>query len=158
MAIVDDEEIARLILMPKRVGNPRARTLTQRGSERLNFEVEGPSGERFQVYVRQNARIPEGFSCGILYFHPSGEKVTLARYNGSDHEHTNPLDEGKPLPMACHIHKATERYIDAGRKAEHYAETTDRYTDLKGAVRALIEDCNIHGLGDNNVSPQIKLL
>lgn len=160
MAILDDTEIDRLLRVNKRVTNPKARTIEQRGSKRKTYDVEGEHGERFQVYIRQNLRIPEGFSCGILFYHPSGERVTLARYNGSDHEHSNPLDGGAPLPMACHIHRATERYLEAGRKAEHYAETTDRYSELDGAVRALISDCNIQGLGDNapDPLPQMMLL
>lgn len=160
MAGINDEEIARLIALQKTVTNPRARTLTQRGSERLNYDLEGPQGERFQIYLRQNTRIPEGFSCGLLFFPPSGEKVTLARYNGGDHEHTNPLESGKPMPMACHVHRATQRYMDAGRKADHFAETTDRYNDLKGALRAMAEDCNVRGLdlGDNQPDPQLNLL
>lgn len=84
--------------------------------------------------------------------------MTLARYNGSDHEHSNPLERGIPIPFQCHIHRATERYIEAGRKAEHFAETTDRYVDLAGATKACIQDCNIQGLSDNEASPQGQLL
>lgn len=158
MAIVNDSDIDRLLALRKTVLNPKARNTEQRGSKRKTFDLEGPQSERFQMYVRQNLRIPEGYSCGLLFLHPSGEKVTLIRYNGSDHEHSNPLEQGTPIPFECHIHRATERYIEAGRKAEHYAETTDRYVDLAGAIRALVHDCNIHGLSDNEASPQIDLL
>lgn len=156
--VLPDAEIGRLIELEKVVSNPRARKLEKRGSEQVNYEAEAATGEKFRVYVRQNMRIPEGFSCGLLYITPSGEPVTLARYNGSDHEHANPLDGGSPLSRACHIHRATERYMQAGRKAEHFAETTDRYADIDGALRALILDCNIKGLSDNADETQLKLL
>ncbi|RYH23133.1 MAG: hypothetical protein EON54_24975, partial [Alcaligenaceae bacterium] len=140
MALVNDTDIDRLIGMHKTVMNPKARNTEQRGSRRKTFDLEGPQSERFQMYVRENLRIPDGYSCGLLFLHPSGEKVTLTRYNGSDHEHSNPLDSGAPIPFQCHIHRATERYIEAGRKAEHYAETTDRYSDFAGALRSFIQD------------------
>lgn len=156
--VLADTEIGRLIELEKVVSNPKARRLEKRGSEQVNYEAEAATGEKFRVYVRQNMRISEGFSCGLLYLTSSGELVTLARYNGSDHEHANPLDGGGPLPQACHIHRATERYMLAGRKAEHFAETTNRYTDLDGALRALIRDCNIKGLSDNGGDAQLQLL
>ena len=149
MALTDDE-ILRLLRLEKTVTNPRAKKIAKRGSEQVNYDAESPTGEKFRVYVRQNLRIPEGFSCGLLYVSQYGEPVTLTRYNGSDHEHANPLDGGIPMPAACHIHRATERYMAAGRKAEHFAETTDRYSDLEGALQALILDCNIQGLSDNS--------
>ena len=40
-----------------------------------------------------------------------------------------------------HIHTATERYQEAGYAEEHYAEPTDRYADLSGAIQCLIQDC-----------------
>lgn len=156
--VLTDDEIDRLICLEKTVLNPKARKLEKRGSQQVNYEAESATGERFRVYVRQNLRLPEGYSCGLLYVHTSGELVTLARYNGSDHEHANPLDGTGALPAACHIHRATERYMRAGRKAEHFAETTERYSDLDGAVRALIHDCNIKGLSDNSDETQLPLL
>lgn len=152
-----DEQINALIALPKVITNPRARKIEKRGSEQVNYDAEGPDGEQFRVYLRQNMRITDGFSCGLLYVPVRGDSVTLTRYNGADHEHSNPLDSGKPLPLACHIHRATEKYMTAGRKAEHYAETTDRYQTLQGALAALLLDCNISGLDDNPDSEQFVL-
>ena len=152
-----DADISRLISLPKKVKNAKARTVEQRGSERLNYEAYGENGEEFRIYIRQNRRIPDGYSCGLLYLPAGREPVTLARYNGSDHEHTNPLESSLPIRFVCHIHRATERYIEAGRKADHFAETTTRYSDLKGAIAALIADCNVSGLGDNPPAPDPQL-
>ncbi len=40
--------------------------------------------------------------------------------------------------------------MQAGRKAEHFAQETDRYVNLHGALEALLKDCNISGLFDDN--------
>lgn len=155
--VLSDAEIDRLIKIEKTVTNPKARVIEKRGSEQVNYEAEANSGEKFRVFVRRNVRLPDGFSCGLLYITPSGETVTLTRYNGSDHEHSNPLEGGGALPRACHIHRATEKYMQAGRKAEHFAETTQRYTDVSGALYELVLDCNVKGLGDNIEETQIRL-
>jgi hypothetical protein len=144
--VLTDEEIDRLIRMPKQIVNPKARKKVQSGSLQINYDVVGP-GYRFQLFVRQNQRLENGFSCGLLWLAESGQKVVLARYNGSDHEHRNPLDKIRKMPHCCHIHKATQRYMEAGRKAEHYAEATTRYTNVDGALLALLSDCNVSGLG-----------
>ncbi|MFY3300226.1 DUF6978 family protein [Achromobacter xylosoxidans] len=143
--LLTDEQIDRLLRMPKQVTNPKARKKVQRGSEQINYDVVG-DGARFQLFVRQNQRLENGFSCGLLLLSDSGEKVVLTRYNGSDHEHRNPLDKERKMPHCCHIHRATQRYMEAGRKAEHYAEATDRYSSVDGALLALISDCNVSGL------------
>lgn len=157
--VLSDAQIQTLLDVPKRIVNPGARVKTQRGSELTNYDAVGDDGSQFKIYVRQNKRIAENFSCGLLFIVESGDTVTLTRYNGNDHVHSNPLDSVAPRhAMECHIHRATERYIAAGRKAEHYAETTDRYTDLQGAVRALLFDCKIGGLDPPPTTNQILLL
>ena len=65
--VLADTEIGRLIELEKVVSNPKARRLEKRGSEQVNYEAEAATGEKFRVYVRQNMRISEGFSCGLLY-------------------------------------------------------------------------------------------
>lgn len=152
--ILTDEQIEVLLRAPKKVTNPGARWKVQRGADQKNFELESDDGKQFTLYLRQNIRIANNFSCGILYKHPQGP-VTLTRYNGSDHDHDNPLDLDTKVSTACHIHIATERYMRIGRKPEHFAETTDRYTDLDGALRSLVEDCKITGikLKDPEVAP-----
>jgi len=63
----------------------------------------------------------------------------LRRYNGRSHQHTNRI-EGNTF-YDFHIHMATERYQVAGYEEYHYAETTDRFADLGGAIRCMIQDC-----------------
>jgi len=37
---------------------------------------------------------------------------------------------------------ATERYQELGAKEDSYAEPTDRFTDLGGAIDCLLADCS----------------
>jgi len=72
---------------------------------------------------------------------PDGATLTLCRYNGSSHAHGD-------IKYRCHIHKAKENEIGAGRKPERYADATDRYDSLRGATHCMMLDCNITGFKD----------
>lgn len=147
MAVLTDAFIAELLAMPKVVTKPKQAVKIQKKSERANYQVVSQCGQHaFELYSRQNQVDPEAYSCGLIYQPGGGEKGTpLVRYNGSNHTHYNPL-EGAFIVNKCHIHRATERYIEAGDKAEKYAETTTRYTNMAGAMSCLLLDCNISGL------------
>lgn len=141
-----DEKIAALIAMPKRVTNPGARRKVSSKHEQVNYNVIGNDDETvFQIFARQSIKIAESFSCGLLWISPSGESVTLIRYNGTSHPHENALERSR-FEFHCHVHMATERYIAANKRAETYAETTDRYSTLSGAIHCLLKDCVVTGL------------
>jgi len=141
-----DDKIAALIVMPKRVTNPGARRKVNSKHEQVNYYAIGNDDETaFQIFARQSIKIAESFSCGLLWISPSGETVTLVRYNGTNHPHENPL-ESERFEFLCHIHKATERYIAVNKKPETYAEKTDRYRTLNGAINCLLKDCAVTGL------------
>lgn len=78
----------------------------------------------------------------ILAYHIPGTNVLfrLRRYNGHSHEHTNKIEQDKFFDY--HIHKATERYQLSGLDEDEYAQTSDRYSDLYGALNCLLTDCN----------------
>jgi hypothetical protein len=81
----------------------------------------------------------EDFSCGLRWLMPSGETLTLRRYNGANHAHGE-------ARYQCHIHMATEEAIRRGLKPERQIVLADRYHTLDGALYSLIEDCNVSGL------------
>lgn len=56
-----------------------------------------------------------------------------------NHEHTNRI-EGDTF-FGFHIHTATERYQNLGLDEDAYAEPTDRYANLSGAMECMIKDC-----------------
>ncbi|MBU3677576.1 MAG: hypothetical protein FGM54_10435 [Chitinophagaceae bacterium] len=150
---ITDEFISTLLSCPKRISNPQTRAKQKEGHEQLNYLTKAidDSGFEFVIYTRQNLRkgMEDDFSCGIRWVAPSGETLTLKRYNGPSHKHANQLEK-EVLPYACHIHTASEKYLNANKKAEGYAEITERYTTLQGALRCLLHDCCVSGL---NIAP-----
>jgi hypothetical protein len=94
------------------------------------------------------------FSCGLNWVAPNGETLILCRYNGPNHNHPNHLENEK-LGYNCHIHKTTDKYIKANRKPEGFAEKTQRYQTLKGALFCLVNDCNISGITTEQDLPKL---
>ena len=67
------------------------------------------------------------------------------RCNGSDHPHGNSI-EREEFGAQAHVHRATERYIQAGKKAESFAQATGAYKTLSGALHELVRTANVKGL------------
>lgn len=158
---ITDEKIEKLLDCPKRLTNPQARKKNKEGHEQVNYKVISldDSDHKFEIYARQNLRsgMDDDFSCGISWVAANGETLTLKRYNGSSHSHANHLEKTR-LEYVCHIHIATEKYLHANRKAEGYANETNRYTTLDGALHCLITECNISGIQTNpDITNQITL-
>lgn len=153
---INDAKIQELLALSKRVTNPKARATTKSQHIEYNYNVvDSVSGDiSFNIYVRQNTQIEEDFSCGLRWNMPSGEVITLARYNGSSHSHENKIEREK-LEFVCHIHLATERYIAIGKKSEGFAKATDAYSTYKGALYCLVKDCNISGLNPEPDQPNL---
>ncbi len=141
-----DEKIISLLTLPKKITNPNITPKEKGAHWELNYNVIGKQNpsDQFRLYSRQNTIEHDDFSCGLTWVMPSGEEVHLVRYNGKSHTHPNRL-EHQTIPFQYHIHRATEKYIRAGKKPEGYAEATERYQDLQGAFRCLLTDCCIKG-------------
>lgn len=138
-----DDVIEMLLTCAKTVKSKRPRETPKAKHLERNIDVESDDGRHhFILLTRQSTSIPENFTCGLMWLASPTNRVVLTRYNGWDHEHTNPI-EGESFQFRCHIHRATERYIAAGRKFEHYAAETTRYNNLEGATACLMQDCNI---------------
>ena len=120
------------------------RTYTQlrqkRGHKEQELDVKGESGNNFRIIVRQSNSNPLDFTV-ILAFCPVNSNLVfrLRRYNGKSHEHTNHI-EGKTF-YDFHVHMATQRYQDSGAKEDAYAESSDRFSDIHGALDCLVKDC-----------------
>lgn len=151
---ITDEKIRDLLQLSKRVTNPSARNSDKGSHIQKNFQVRSPEGQEFTLYLRQNARIEDDFSCGLLWHLPSGDSLTLVRYNGPSHPHRNRL-ENDAVDFISHKHIATERYIAAGLKPEGFAQETNAYATLSGAVHALVSDCNISGINTDPDEPDL---
>jgi hypothetical protein len=149
-----DEKIAQLLTLPKRVENPQAREKTEGRHKRRDYRVVSEDGaHRFSLFTRQSTKIADGFSAGLLWHAKSGEDVILLRCNGSDHSHPNVIERQR-IEYRCHVHVLTERYILANRKGDGFAEISDAYYTLAGALHELVHRANIQGLETENDSPK----
>ena len=140
-----ETELDALRSIPKRITNPGARWLEKPkgrpAHQQRSFQASGgqDAEARFLVYQRQNLVDASDFSCGIAYLPRGAPPLTLARYNGPSHEHGD-------IVYRTHIHRASEKAIAAGRKAESDATESDRFESLEGALACLMEDFNVSGL------------
>ncbi len=139
-----DGEIASLLgerkLMPANWSR-RTRLRQKTGHEEASVDLRGDAGNDFRVILRRSGGNPFDFSVILALRVPRSNRMfRLRRYNGNSHEHTNHI-EGNTFD-GFHIHMATERYQDYGTREDAYAEPTDRYHDLRGAIQRLIDDAN----------------
>lgn len=138
--VVSDETIARLIEEPK--PPLELERLLPKTEKRAHLEaqmgVSGRGGTSFRVIVRRLRLDPFDFSVILGYDMPTTNRLfRLLRLNGSSHVHVNRL-EGTNC-SSFHVHRATERYQLAGFREEAYAESTDAYADVTGALEVLGE-------------------
>ena len=141
-----DEKIAQLLACAKRVENPQARERQEGKHLRRDYRIASDDGEhRFALFTRQSTTITDGFSVGLIWHAKSGDEIVLLRCNGSDHPHPNVLERVR-IEFKCHVHIATERYIQANRKSEAYAEESQAYHTLAGALHHLVQRAHIQGL------------
>ncbi|MBU4444234.1 MAG: hypothetical protein L6422_04375 [Candidatus Marinimicrobia bacterium] len=140
-----DEEIQSLIAEEKPFGGLIDEMMNFKesdGHKRSSVEIVRADNSLYVIKLRQNLNNVNDFSA-ILAFQERGfnKDFKIRRYNGKSHEYSNKLEGDKFY--AFHIHMATQRYQDVGRKEESFAEATDRYSDLRGALKCLLKDCNV---------------
>jgi len=113
---------------------------SKRGHKERELDIQGARGSSYRLILRQSDCNSMDFSV-ILAIKPPESNLLfrLRRYNGKSHEHTNQI-EGITF-YGFHIHVATERYQESGAREDSYAEPTDRYSDLRSALRCLLDDC-----------------
>lgn len=142
-AQLSDKEITALLAERKELPpdyQQRIQTRPRRGHKESELDIVGAKGSEFRLILRQSSVNSFDFSAILAYRFPKSNVLfRLRRYNGKHGEHTNTL-EGKTF-YDYHIHQATERYQQSGLREDTYAEPTNRYADLGGAVKCLIEDC-----------------
>ena len=140
-----DIEIAGFIAEPKQLPpdwRGRLRMRPKRGHKEQQIELSGEDGNEFRIILRQSDVNPLDFSAIVAVRIPDSSRLfRLRRYNGKSHQHTNQI-EGDTF-YDFHIHTATQRYQDIGEREDTYAEVTDRYSDLNGAIECLREDASL---------------
>ena len=142
MVIFDDDTIAQLIAEVKPLPKDALKKLRpdlSSGKGRRELEIVGAGGSEFRVMVRQVVKYPDNFSVILAFKMPNSSAVFVLRRYNSKEEHTNRL-EGETF-FGYHIHMATQRYQEVGRREECYALATDRYSNVMTAIECLIDDC-----------------
>ncbi|MDE0105697.1 MAG: hypothetical protein OXN89_25240 [Bryobacterales bacterium] len=143
--IFNDDEIGRLIKMPKMGADANAKWPTlrsKRGHVEAHATFGGTDQNEFRVVLRRSTFNPLAFSAVLMVRVPDSTRwFRLRRYNGNNHEHFN-LVEGNRF-RAFHIHTATERYQRRGGREDGYAEPTERFSSYDEAVRCLAEDAKL---------------
>lgn len=121
------------------LAGPKSRpTCRSTVSECSKLELRPREGH-YEIYQRENIRDPLDYSCGIVYLPLDGTRLTLARYNGSGHEHGD-------IEFRPPIHSATPEAIAAGVRPEREAQATERYATSEGALACLVEDFRVDGI------------
>ena len=133
-----DQQIAALIKERKVLPDDWRTQLNNSNS----LYIIGESGNRFRIITNLNEKYPSDFSVILAVIDPkTGAAFRILRYNGMPKRpHNNKIEKQKIY--GYHIHSATERYQERGYDEETYAEETDRYNNLEGALRCLIQDTN----------------
>ena len=151
MAIVyTDREIEMLILERKPLLDDWRTLLRKRvkpGHDEWDFGMVGENGNEFQIIMRVNNLNTLNFSVILAVYVPRSYRLfRLRRYNGRSHRHTNKIENQTFYDY--HIHMATERYQMSRRGHEDsYAEVTDRYSEINGALACLCVDARIDVAG-----------
>lgn len=146
LVTLTDAQIDELLATPKRVQNPGSRVREEGKHLRRDFQVVSTDERHeFILFTRQSKVILDGFSAGLRWRAKSGEEVILLRCNGADHPHVNALEREQFEPK-FHIHRATERYIAAGKRTEGFAVATVTFKTVEGALHEVMRLANISGL------------
>jgi hypothetical protein len=152
---LSENDIVRLLAERKplhRDYRDRIQTRPKRGHKERELDVTGEASSEFRLILRQSEFNPLDFSIILAYRLPKSNQIfRLCRYNGKSHEHTNTLEAQTFYDF--HIHRATERYQDAGLREDWFAEPTNRYADFNTAIGCVLKDCGF----DVPLNPQAAL-
>ncbi|MFA5880109.1 MAG: hypothetical protein WC860_08065 [Candidatus Margulisiibacteriota bacterium] len=114
--------------------------------------ISRSDGSLFKLIIRQNSINPLDFSVILGYESSETHKTyRLKRYNGKSHRHKNKLEDNSFYGF--HIHIASQRYQESKLEHEGFAEETTSYSNIKDALKCLVQDCNIR-IKEN---PQLSL-
>lgn len=93
------------------------------------------------MVVRQSIDDPLNFSVILMYKDSNKNTNVVLRLNGNHGRHTNRLE--KQTISGPHIHVLTERYQMESTHPDGYAEPTDLYRDLDGAIETFMMLANV---------------
>lgn len=143
--ILADKEILQLIgeekPLPKEYSS-LFQMKEKKGHKEQELILKRKDGSDFKIILRQSRINILDFSVILGYVPPkSNIMFRLRRYNGKSHEHTNIIE--KTTFYDFHMHIATLKYQEAGLREDGYAEISEEYADIHGAMDCFIKDCNL---------------
>lgn len=148
--VFDDSEIDRLIRARKELPanwQTRLRKLNRlKGGycqERSSLILGNIEGGEFRISVRRSTLNADDFSV-ILGFRRAKENrwFRLKRYNGLHPplgRHKNRIEREKI--QGFHVHTATSRYQQRGLDEDGFAQITDAYREVFGALDLMLREC-----------------
>jgi len=142
--VFTDNQIKELIQEEKPLSHDykaRLELRKKRGHDERELTIQGSEGHDFHIILRQSSIDRLNFSVILGVTVPGTNRIfRLRRYNSKSHQHSNRLEESDKF-YSYHIHQATARYQEAGWEEEAYAKPTDRFSDLHGAIKCMLQDC-----------------
>lgn len=153
MRILKDSEIEALLeeqkILPQSWQNQfQVKDKSNFQHQERSVEIKRALGNSFRVILRKNKINIFDFSIILTFLDKDGKEYRLIRYNGKHpSEHTNKWEKERgqddaKFPPSFHIHKATERYQEAGYPIDGYAEVFTGYHDFPSALHCFFEENN----------------
>ena len=147
MANFNQTEVEALISCPKEVSEAPKREMKLDGAQKRNtaklVALDGTNGE-FTIFMRQNVDFPENFSIGLAYSPRDGrETITLLRCNGKHGDFNSNFDPQHPH-WDFHVHRASDKAIEAGFAPEKFAIKTTEYASFEEALQVFVKQVNLN--------------
>lgn len=142
---ITDDFIDKLISCEKKIIlSPSPKNKTNGLHKQTNMELESADKKhKFSVFIRENTKLMEFFSVGLVYHRDKETDIIIIRYNGNHGAHKNYLNN-ELIEEGFHIHKYSAEAVELGIKAENHAQITDKYVTLQEALLAFFTDLNIN--------------
>lgn len=138
--IFTDPLIEELISCPKRITSPPKQVKSNRGSTKLQFEMQSLDGEHnFEGFITKNDVFQENFSIGLFY-NLKAEKggVKLLRCNGAHGGNKNVIHH-----FVNHVHTVKAEDLNNGIFAERHVTITEEYATHEDALQFYLKRINL---------------
>ena len=143
--LYSDAEIAALLRERKPLSDDwqtRMMRREKRGQIEHRLDIAGADSTPFSLIIRRSERDSSDFSAILGVRTMALEQLfILRRCDGRSHRHRNAIEGDRFRDF--HIHTATERYQRRGYREDGFAQPTERYSDLDGAIRCLFSDAHL---------------
>ncbi|WP_244826392.1 MULTISPECIES: hypothetical protein [unclassified Caballeronia] len=155
--LLTDDDLESMRHAPKSIVNKGARWVTKGGHREKNYVLHDARDmtQVYRLFLRVSLTRASAFSVGLARVWSPDATLVLVRYNGPYHGHRNVIERVK-VPLGCHKHVATERYIRAGHDPDGYAESVYDYNSVEGAFDCLCRDCSVDLLDYNPFQSELE--